>query len=1474
MTSLSDYTVGWICALTCEYVAAQLCLDEEYDDVSVDVSQNDNNDYTLGRIGQHKVVIAVLPMGGHGTTSATAVARDMLHSFPNIRIGLMVGIGGGVPTTKHDIRLGDVVVSVPQDGTSGVFQYDFGKSVQDQDFVYTGVLDQPPVALRTAMNGLAARYQRKGNKIEERLNAILSEDLELQQTYGRPKSATDLLFKPDLTHGTVCNQDHGCVNDQTNLVLRPERTVSKGIIRIHYGTIASGNQLMKNAIIRDKLSREKDILCFEMEAAGLMNHFPCAVIRGICDYSDSHKNDQWQGYAALTAALYTKDLLSQLSPRKTNAEKRMVEILSDVDRAISRTERVVLNVQSKLKIQEYNTILNWFSEFDHGLRLEGNLSRRAPETGGWFLESVEFREWLAGTQKVLFCPGIPGAGKTMIASIMVNHLHHIFQGDNSIGIAFAFLSYQVHVSDSDLLRGLLKQLIPNPVPDVVTKLYEYHNQKGTRPSLDEALTTMRKIIEGFSKTFIVIDGLDEVPVSDGIRSKIVTELFQIQNSVGANIAVTSRPISGIVKLFDERGSIRRDIRATDDDVRRFITSEAQTFDPWMREADGLEQKITDTVMKATDGMQADRFLLAQLHLETLRRETTVANVSRTLEDLPAGSMAYHDVYGNIMTRISNQPSNHRELALQVLSWITQSYRPIRIPELKHALAVSDGSSKLDERNVPHLSLIVEVCAGLVTFSERLGAIHLVHYTASEYFEKYWTSWFPGANQYMATVLINYLSFDQFSVPSAQTWIEYHERLELNCLYDYAARYWGEHAKEAYPEVTELTAGFLRNAMNLANTVPVLTLSDRFSVGALRTPESVTGLHIASYFGIIDHIRELIGEREDPNVADSSGQTALHWAVKNGQQEAVEALFNHGIDLNTLNLEFESPLHYAASQSSEALVKLLINLGSQVEARNSAGETPLLVAARTVNLEALRGLLMNGADPEALDNMDRNALHLAITASKTECAKAVKLLLSHGVDFRPCDGRNMTPLHYAVAEGNSGLVDLLLEAGADINLGVPRKFGKNAHYPICTNADRPPIALTEDVHDPVGLTPLHFAACAGHRKMTEYLLKKGANPNARCYCLDTPLHVAIRRGLLDERRDRKTPIHSFLLPNDDAWTDDRWHVEIVRDDISDYESEEAEEIFRYVEEQRLGVVNALLESLTIEVNAANIQLDRPLHLVRYDDLSATVIVSTLLDMGADISACNSKGQSILHLACASNASSIVDDLLDRGCSLDLTDYHGLTALHSAVRAGSCETVQTIFTRDGDSARAYCLGVDAKGQTLLHHYLRDDFGLSDMVILLLSYGAKVNSIDNNGHTPLSTYLSTFKLGDRVETCQLLLEHGANALWTGPDSRNLAHLAACHHTLEPGVLRVLSDYGVDLSMKDKSGKSLVHYGAISGSLSLEITKFLHERNLLDLHDRDGSDKTPLDYALEAAGKEKLPDEFAGDRWRQTLETLQCYR
>ncbi|KAF4829806.1 hypothetical protein CGCSCA4_v014517 [Colletotrichum siamense] len=325
MANLSKYTIGWICAIDTEYTAARAFLDEDHGSADA-IPVHDHNAYTLGRIGKHHVVIAVLPDGEYGLSTAGVVAQRMLDSFPNVRVGLMVGIGGGAPSRKsgHDIRLGDVVVSSPRDGHTGVLQYDFGKTIQDQEFKVTRSLNLPPDVLRAAVTKLRVTFEEEGNKFPEAIDAALSKKPRLRRKYGRPPSETDRLF---LSH---------VVHDPTNpietpapdlLVPRPERGEDEDNPAVFYGLIASANQLMKDANIRDRFAAEKDVLCFEMEAAGLMNHFPCLVIRGICDYSDSHKNKQWQGYAAMAAAAYAKALLSCVLPKGVEAEKRIMDIV-------------------------------------------------------------------------------------------------------------------------------------------------------------------------------------------------------------------------------------------------------------------------------------------------------------------------------------------------------------------------------------------------------------------------------------------------------------------------------------------------------------------------------------------------------------------------------------------------------------------------------------------------------------------------------------------------------------------------------------------------------------------------------------------------------------------------------------------------------------------------------------------------------------------------------------------------------------------------------------------------------------------------------------------------------------------------------------------------------------------------------------------------------------------------------------------
>ncbi|KAF4815185.1 hypothetical protein CGCSCA5_v007139 [Colletotrichum siamense] len=321
------YTTGWICALSVESAAAQAFLDERHQ-VPRDVS--DSNSYVTGRIGKHNIVIAVMPQKEYGTTTAATTAKDMVRSFPQIRLGLMVGIGGGAPSKENDIRLGDVVVSSRGKGTGGVIQFDYGKAIQSGDFEETGHLNQPPTSLLTAAAALDARYDLEDPRLNDKVNKAVEKvgNKRFKKRYSRPQDNTDKLYRPEYLHpqGRMGDCVNTCDDEPEHLVQRLPRGDEDYNPSVHYGLIASSNQVMKDAMARDRLA-QRGILCFEMEAAGLMNHFPCLIIRGICDYADSHKNSHWQPYAAMVAAAYAKDLLQLVNPVAVGEEKTLSDLI-------------------------------------------------------------------------------------------------------------------------------------------------------------------------------------------------------------------------------------------------------------------------------------------------------------------------------------------------------------------------------------------------------------------------------------------------------------------------------------------------------------------------------------------------------------------------------------------------------------------------------------------------------------------------------------------------------------------------------------------------------------------------------------------------------------------------------------------------------------------------------------------------------------------------------------------------------------------------------------------------------------------------------------------------------------------------------------------------------------------------------------------------------------------------------------------
>lgn len=271
---------------------------------------------------------------------------------------------------------------------------------------------------------------------------------------------------------------------------------------------------------------------------------------------------------------------------------------------LSRTDANVETVRYKLDRKEDLDILNWLTPIDYGHQHSDFFRRRQPATGQWLLDSAEYQSWLNSRKHTLFCPGIPGAGKTIITLIVVDDLSTRFLTDSSIGIAYIYCSFQRQEEQKldDLLASLLKQLAESQscLPEPVRDLYYRHKAKRTRPSLDEILRTLQTVRTMYSRVFIIVDALDECQASDGCMTRFLSELFNLQTRRGVNILATSRPIPEIVDHFKGRMSL--EIRATSEDVERYLEGHLGQLPSVIQRNRQLQEEIKTVISEAADGM--------------------------------------------------------------------------------------------------------------------------------------------------------------------------------------------------------------------------------------------------------------------------------------------------------------------------------------------------------------------------------------------------------------------------------------------------------------------------------------------------------------------------------------------------------------------------------------------------------------------------------------------------------------------------------------------------------------------------------------------------------------------------------------------------------------------------------------------------------------------------------------------------------
>ncbi|KAK6515778.1 hypothetical protein TWF281_004368 [Arthrobotrys megalospora] len=346
-TSRSDFEIAIICALPLEYDAVSLLIDEYWDDDGDQYGRadGDQNTYTTGRIGRHNIVLALLP--NIGKSNAARVATSFRTSYNRLQLALLVGICGGMPADKdgNEILLGDVVIS------ASIFEYDLGRRFPNE-FRPRNTTEGCNAKASPDIVGFINTLKTHLNS--QRLHSRTSDHLVTLQIksqsskYDYPGISEDRLYRPDYRHKhhayfncSVCNRcieksHHVCQAaleswctqlrcDESQLVVRrraeakeaasgePTSELQKPLI--HFGLIASGDTVMKSGEDRDAIALERNIIAFEMEGAGILDNLSCIVVKGVCDYADSHKNKIWQDFAAATAASVMKALLERYGVR-------------------------------------------------------------------------------------------------------------------------------------------------------------------------------------------------------------------------------------------------------------------------------------------------------------------------------------------------------------------------------------------------------------------------------------------------------------------------------------------------------------------------------------------------------------------------------------------------------------------------------------------------------------------------------------------------------------------------------------------------------------------------------------------------------------------------------------------------------------------------------------------------------------------------------------------------------------------------------------------------------------------------------------------------------------------------------------------------------------------------------------------------------------------------------------------------------
>ncbi|KAM0717822.1 hypothetical protein Q7P37_006154 [Cladosporium fusiforme] len=805
--------------------------------------------------------------------------------------------------------------------------------------------------------------------------------------------------------------------------------------------------------------------------------------------------------------------------------------IASLNIGMSAVQKDTAAVRDDASAREKAKLLDKICSMDYLQQHRGFIGRHHHGTGEWFLNEQKYQDWSRASHGTLFCPGVPGAGKTMMAALVIERLLRDAQSAQS-PVVFMYYNYK-RQSEQTLLHTLeafLRQVVSGLpcIPQSVDDLYRH------TPSTEEVKSTLATTLGNLNGVTIVTDALDEC--HERTRYDVLDMIDQLQAQHAVKFLATSRDFHATTTNGIFQNQPWLEIKASKSDLESYTRERAKSLRAKVQP--DLKEELVQGIVTAADGM----FLLAQLLMDSFQVRLKVKRIKEDLQKLPQGVDAYDMAYSDAMERIFGQEEESRDSAKSILSLVLCATRPLHVKALQHALMIEPGDTELDKDNILEIEDVTAICAGLITIDEESGTVRFVHYTTQEYLQRNQHNWLPQAHCEMAHKCLSYLLLRDLRPRPEDDTTWYRSRARKYWFARYAARQGPAHidkllAAHALPPDCDI-AGLpvlLQNSsailiawrLELADTPVKMTHQAFLSLSEEHS--DITGMRFVSEHGYVNllkacilqgldvHQKDTAGSTPliyaasngnssivdllldtdgiDANAADNDGQTALIQAVKGGHLRATEVLLSGRVNVN-LNLQDwkgRTALSYAATHADTSVLGLLLSHGQvELDLKDGQGRTPLSFAASTKKSYNIIALLRSGTvDPDSRDKDDRTPLSHAAGSGSPQ---AITCLLQTGkVEADSRDTKGRSPLSYACSNNSSEVASLLLQLSSvdsDSRDNEGRSPFSHAAEFGCTQAMHL-LSQTNNIdvnsQSSSGRTPLSYAVAAGNPSVAKMLL---------------------------------------------------------------------------------------------------------------------------------------------------------------------------------------------------------------------------------------------------------------------------------------------------------------------------------------------------------------------------------------------------